>query len=430
MSKLEKYLVLLYVIPFSLDFKGVESGGGIIQFLYLCTVLLSASLLIFFLLKQPIKYNIPKKVLNLSKLWWLFLISSLLTMLINKIPFGNYIRVVMPFLLSGISTFLVLLLYSRGRNLKGLFNPILLATVISVLWTPIYALFFLQIPISEMRHQILSPILPFLLGYGLALLVFDRLMSYKVILVFAVCFGIIVLSVTRSNILIFLGLSIFLFVSLPKDSRKLLWSRLVVITILLILFSAILIPLIEFFRPEILSNWTQRLFTNNSDLGFDVTLTTRLAEYSGQMNLLFETPLTTLVGRGLGSVYLWDYEYFNLLSQVISMHILEDSEPWFAGHSVWVYSLYSGGFLFGLLVPFCLIRSTIWSWVCIRNSVLYTKENKIIIIFFSLICVSIFTASFTANPFGVRIIGLLFGMGVVLPVLFKQQLINEKGGST
>lgn len=427
MISLDRVLIYLYIVTFALDFKGAEAGGSIIQFLFLSITLAAAALLLFGLYKQPVKFAIPQQVANLNKLWWLFLLSTILTMQYNQVSLSNYIRVLMPYLLAGISSFLVLMLYSRGKQLKELYKPILIAVFISVFWTPMYALVILHIPMSEMRYQILSPVLPLLLAYFITLFYLKKISSFKTIFVAFICLTLIVLSVTRGNILILAFLGLFLLVSLPKSSRNMLLSKVMTVLLPTLLLLVIFIPFIEFIRPDILATWSLRLFGANAELGFDPTALTRLSEYSGQMDLLFESPITTMLGRGLGSVYFWDDEYFNLISQVIPLWKLEEATPWFSGHSVWVYSLYSGGFLFGLIVPYCLLKSMIFSWYLIRNHLIQVQDDsEIILLFYSLMSIAVIAVSFTANPFGERIVGLLFGFGLVLPLLFKHQVLLSR----
>jgi hypothetical protein len=102
-------------------------------------------------------------------------------------------------------------------------------------------------------------------------------------------------------------------------------------------------------RPGFLQEWTNRIFHQYYG-GMDITLLTRLAEWSGQIRALTENMSSLIFGRGLGSEYFWDYNYFFVLKSVYSWNDFINKGGWYGGHSMWVYSLYSGGLLFGWII--------------------------------------------------------------------------------
>jgi len=411
------------MIPFALDFKGAENGGSVIQFVYL-SIVLSSSLLLIFSLKnyQPVA-KIPNQVKWLFYVWCLYLLSTLLTTLINGVPLGNYVRVVMPFFLCGISMLIPILLFSRGVDLSFLFPLTLFCVLLSVIWTPVYALLILGIPLSVMRYQILSPVLPVLFGYGLCLFVLKPGVSAKLFWVLGLSFILVALSMTRSGFVIYIFTVVVLYIFLPSNYRRVFKKKAVVFIGPLLALLLFLFPVVEFLRPGFINIWIERFVGGVNTLGFDVTTITRLSEYSGQMNQLFSGFKTTFFGVGLGSEYHWDSKYFYMLSQVILVDALEDHAPWVAGHSLWVYSLYSGGLLFGFLVPYCIIKSLLSFNKLVKDTILsYDRQSSVHIMFFCMLVVSIVGASFFANPLGVRLVGVVFGLGLVLPHLFRQQV--------
>ena len=226
--------------------------------------------------------------------------------------------------------------------------------------------------------------------------------------------------------IIIICLILYSYIILPNTQKKILMKRFTIKIFPIIILGTMFIPILSFIREGFIEQWSIRLFGGNTYRDFDPTTITRISEYSGQMDLLFESIFTTLIGRGLGSVYLWDSQYFYLLKEVIPILKLEDHTPWQAGHSLWVYSLYSGGFLFGLIIPYCLIRTLIYSGSIVKKSFLLNESSELVeIIFFTLLVTSIIGASFTANPFGERLVGLLMGLGLITPQLLKLQL-NKK----
>lgn len=423
MHRIEKFYIYLYLLPFAFDFKGAEEGGAFIQFFLLGIVLLSGAILLFNLFKiSPIR-KLPKSIAVISYLWGGFLISSIFTAVYNEVPLGNYIRIILPYFLTGLSLLIVIQMYLKGRNLGFLLTPILCTLCISVVWTAVYAIFILKIPLESMRFQILSPLLITLVGYALAQTLEMRKASKFTITIFSVSTVLIVISVTRSTIISIVFMILFVIMSAPLNQRKQLFKKFIANLKPLILVLIISIPAISLFRENSYNEWRERLFAQQEALGVDVTTITRLAEYSGQMELLFESYETALLGRGVGSVYVWDSDYFNIISMVIDINLLSNQTYWANGHSLWVYSIYSGGLLFGWLVPFCAIYSLFISYKTIRKKFTNNQfENNTTIVFFCLINVAIFSATFTANPLGVRLVGLMYGLGIGLSILYFQQI--------
>ncbi|MFA3791368.1 hypothetical protein AB6T38_09645 [Aliiglaciecola sp. SL4] len=422
MYKIEKFFIYLYLIPFALDFKGAEEGGSNIQFLLLGVVLLSGAFLLFHFVKLKSTRRLPKSIAIIIFLWWGFLISSVFTAVFNEVPMGNYIRIILPYFLTGLSILIVLQMYLKGRDLGFLLTPILWTVCISVVWTALYAIFILKIPIATMRYQILSPLLITLIGYAIAQIIEMKKVSKFTITILSVCTVLIVLSVTRSTLVSIAFMILFVIIAAPLNERLQLFKKFILTLKPLILVLVISIPAISIFRENSFNEWRERLFTQRESLGVDVTTVTRLAEYSGQLDLLFETNATALLGRGVGSVYVWDSDYFNTISMVIDINLLSHQTYWANGHSLWVYSLYSGGLLFGWLVPFCALYSLVLSFKNIRKKFTFGHlENSTTIVFFCLINVAIFSATFTANPLGVRLVGVIYGLGIGLSILYFQQ---------
>ncbi|AGH43158.1 hypothetical protein [Paraglaciecola psychrophila] len=423
MYRTERFFVYLYILPFSLDFKGAEDGGSVIQFFFLATVLFAGIVLIASFSKIPAIKSIPHKLKIIHNIWWFYLASSILTALINQVPIGNYVRVMLPYFLSGFSMLIVIMIYSRGRDLNIFFAPILWALWTSVCWTAVYAVAFLNIPLNEMRYQIVSPLLVVFLAYGIVLLLTQKKISKMAMAIGLTCIVIIVISVTRSLLLSAAFILFFIFVVYPQSQRRPLIKKAVRLFMPLAILMVIAIPLIMVFRPDAFTAWQLRLFSQQEDLGFDVTTVTRLAEYSGQMKMLFENFTSAFFGRGMGSVYYWDPLYYDQISQVIDITKLEESVRWSNGHSLWVYSIYSGGLLFGWLIPFCVLSAAYITYKDIKNNISDINErHKSRVLFFYVIGIAILSATFTANPLGVRLVGMFYGLAITLPILYLKQV--------
>ena len=422
-KKLESILIYFFIVSLSFDYKGVNEGGTIFHFLLLSITILSFLLLYLTLKQQKFINALPYEAKIITILWFCFLAACFVSYIINGIEFARFIRVILPYILTGLTLIICCLLYSRNKDLGLLYQPIMTALVVSCIFTPFSALVLKGVSLDVMRYQILSPILPLLVAYIIAQFFSYPLNKVKIVFSILVFFSTVALSVTRSYLIILFFSLIFFIVSISKSERSSFYKKIMVffpITIFLIL---LLLPVILWLRPDLIEVWYLRLFVTSNELGFDITATTRLAEYNGQLNLLFESFKSALFGLGMGSEYTKDVNYFDLLSQVIALHSLEDEATWTSGHSLWIYTLYSTGILFGSFIIVCTWISMHRSYINLKNEIVFfIGYQKIILVFYSMICVAIIGAAFTANPLGERLTGIMFGFGLILPTLYSMKI--------
>ena len=244
-NNLEKTLLFGFIIPFAFDFKGAEDGGSIIQFIYLFICLSSAFILIFVLLSQPKKTSLPKNIKFLCILFWAYIFSTFITALVSDVDIGKYIRVLMPFLLFGLSISIISLLYTRGKQLKSLYVLLVAGVTSSVIWTAIYAIFFLNIPLSAMRYQILSPLSGMFFAYGLSLIIAKPKSFIRIAGVFTILLIFIFIGLNRTYLLVIFFVSFFYLISSEKARitnmiKNILVKSTISIPLILLTTSAIL----------------------------------------------------------------------------------------------------------------------------------------------------------------------------------------------
>ena len=141
------------------------------------------------------------------------------------------------------------------------------------------------------------------------------------------------------------------------------------------------------------------------------------------LDILADEPGRFVYGRGLGAGYHWDESYFPELFQVYgeNRHQFADT-IYTAGHSIWTYTLFSGGVI-GVLVTLAMFAITMgyslraawqnsqtvmgrWAW----------DAHLMFLPFVAMLAT--LSESITRNPFDERFTGVLFGFIAALPQFY------------
>jgi hypothetical protein len=407
----EKIILWVYIFSFAFDFRG-ETGGSFIQFIFAGISLISG--VSFYLYGRLFKHS-SKMALTLKKiilLWWFYLLTTIVTAIISGVLLERYIRILFPYLLLGMSLLIIRNMQIRNINPYEILKPLLFAGIASTLWSIIYATSISGIDISSMRYQILSPALPFIIGYMFVRLAIRKQFDLFSMLILSIAIISILISVTRSFIIVF----VFVMLGLVLiSSTKQVIKRLSYITIIgaVIVISTWIVT--EQLRPGFTQVWIDRIVNQKLDSGSDATYLTRLAEVNGQLNALTSDITPLLFGKGFGSEYRWDPKYFAELSTIHSVVFLETKMPWYPGHFMWIYSLYASGLLFGWIMPFIFLQAMFRSMLVARKLNLFNErllQQLGAVPFF--VILSYFGYSLTSNVlaprFSALILGLMLGM--------------------
>jgi hypothetical protein len=414
-------LLWLYCFSFAFDYKGLE-GGSIAHVVFSAVALISAAL---FTIDST--YRFPRLNARGAPLapfaWWIiFIILTIPAFMHYGLALGDYLRVVLPFCLFGLSLLMIILVHACGLNLMTILRPLYFASCTSLVWTVIYTIFFQGIQLSEVRHQIVGQGFIIVVAYIFAKLVIHECISIFDFLMIIVAVGTVGASLTRTYLVIVASIIVaYVFVS-----RGLVLGQ-TRIRMIVYVFTFILILIVGLYlalglRYGILESWYFRLFEARTfTSGADITTVTRLAEYSYQWHALTSEWFSMVFGRGIGSHYGYDPRYYAELSQVFSVDYLRNIDEFFAGHSLWVYSVYAGGFAGGLIPPVLLLLGLRANYRKARSAVIGRRRvpQRVLeqggsealvymITFFAL--VAYLSASFTANPFGGRLAALTLGL--------------------
>jgi len=349
--------------------------------------------------------NYRSRLVVVSAVWWLYLLVTLVPIVHFSVDLGHYIKVLLPYLLYGIGLLVVAAAERRRIDPGSLLKILVWASIISTLWRVVYAIAIAGLDMETVRWQILGPGIPLLIGFGCAALYLQR-STILALASLSIAVLVVLLSITRSFLI-----SAFLVAAglLLVEARWRSMARAVLAG--LKWFAASLFAVMVLFmagavlRPGFAEVWTARLFHSGAESGVDLTLLTRLAEYSGQMSALTQDVTTLLIGKGMGAMYYSSLEFAYMLP-----FMADEPAQWVAGHSTWVYPIFASGVVFGLTIPVV----SIWTLVTGLTATSPSGSRNAIVYF--AIYLAYLGQSLTSQLFGERYGALI--LGVVSGALF------------
>ena len=408
---LERRIILLGAIfPLAFDFKKFgEEGGIIVQSILVGLTLLFGGLYVLLEQSSPRLASHRSMLLRATIIWWLYLILSPLPVFVLGVNIEHYLKVILPFILFGLALLIMCSVERRNIDPFAVLNMLLWAVFFAVIWRVVYVIGIEGLSLDGIRWQILSPGVPYLIGFGIAGIYLKkrRMLSYTA---FLLGFGIAALSVTRSYLIslfsILLGLLIIEAQKRSLISVVVLTAKIAIGGTLIIMIGAVVV---SYFRPDMVFAWIGRMTGHSNTSGVDLTLITRLAELKGQWTALTQSAVTILIGNGIGANYQWDQDILASLP----FDMVREPE-WFAGHSTWSYSFFSSGLVLGFVPPLILIFGM--GYGCI--SVVRRSADALSIgeVMSFLIALAYVGQSFTSNVFSERYGALI--LGVIIGSMF------------
>jgi len=404
------------MLSFAFDYRAEEgsSGSPIFQFLFLGVAAGSTGLMLLI----GYHYLIVRPGAWVLALWGGFLAFMVLNSHFQGVPPGRYLRTGLPFLLIFCAMVNGQIAACSGIRLAHLAAPIYTAAIINIIWRVIYGLAFTSATLDTVRIQILSPALGWAAAFIACSIMLRTRFHWTMLLAAAGFFTTLLLSITRSLLfpIAISGFSatIFFFLGVYWGAFQLkdLFKRLLPLTIggggAIILMICLFIAF-----PSSLDRWNERLFTptNDRNIETDPSLLTRQAEAKAIFDILDEEPVYYINGKGVGASFYWDDDYFPELYSVYEEDLLEEisSDVWYAGHNIWTYSMFSGGFI-GLSAFIALFVSVIT--LSLASAVANAKNagpDFWLLFLPSISTFCILSQSMTSNPFDERLLGMIYG---------------------
>lgn len=424
MSPQRRILTVLFVMSFALDFKGT-AGGSLLQFL-----MAGVNSATFILLALSYRLALPTRGLPSFVLlgWGGLLAVGTMGALVNAVPFGHYIRIAYTFLLF-LEGFLVSWWVAREpRNVKLIMSAMTSAAIVSLFFTFAWGFYFTAEGVSQIRYQILSPLIPFLVVVSGFDLFFARRRRLLSLFLLAVILTALVLSVTRGVLLdIAFVAFVILLAAFWNASRTAHLPRLILRSASgATVFLAIAAVAVVLFNPEVLGRWVHR------GLGpaHDVTFWTRMAAVDGQYQALMTHSLGWLLGRGFGGSYPWPVSNFPWILPYLSPQAVGRS-VWFPGEFMWMPFIFYGGLIVGLFAAINLLAIALRGFRVLSNLLVGRswKNARLRPIWLAVLGYFAFIGmGFTANPFILRLGAMFMGLcaGIVLAEVRYRKTIGKK----
>ncbi len=419
-------LFWIFMLSFSLDYRAGEaragaSGAGLDQLVFLAGAMGSTAGIVLLgwrmITVRPGSWMLA--------FWGAFLVYMLGNAFVQGVEPGRSLRIILPLMLCFAGMINVHLAGCLGVRPARIVAPILVAACVNVLWRIFHGFAFKGVTMENVRTEVLSAALAWLAAFIACALLLRSRFHWTTIAATAALFIGIVITITRSMILPIgaSALTAGIAFALGVKWGVYRWSevaRRLMPVFALSGFAVLALAVTWVSKPQLIERWNERLFHHAADrnIAIDISWLTREAEASGIFKILDADPVHYLYGHGIGASYSWDAAYLPEIHLVYPPDEEIGEDVWFAGHSIWTYSLFSGGVV-ALLSMILLFVATMWQSIAVAraNSALPGPDYWLASLPF------VFTASFlsltlTSNPFDERLLALMFGTMATLPQAF------------
>jgi hypothetical protein len=352
----------------------------------------------------------------------LSLFGSVIAQLLQHNPIGQYLRVILPFLLFVLG-YLAMCRPWHPFRIMQMQRALYYANVLCLVFTFLFGLLAVGGPLSDIRFRIVSPTMLALQAMLLHQFIVARRFKMTMVLVFLATLVVELLSVTRSLLLATVLLAMYAaWLASPSISHLI---KSFVRTGAALSFIVALGVGTAWLFPSVTNHWTQRVnAAQKSDSDRDPTTVTRIAEMRDQYDQVTASAQTLLFGKGYGHDYRYSPLYYPYVSETFSKSDYFNTSDWVAGHNFWVYQLYAEGIVFGGWMPLAVIVALLvagsafrrWRRIAPRHPLLMPLSMSILML------AALPGASIGGNPLGTRFSGLVYGIALGLIVALYSQL--------
>lgn len=411
-------LLWVFMLSFALDYRNAEAreagaGAGLDQLVFLAMAMGST----VGILAIGWRHLLVRPGAWLVVGWGSFLAFMAVNATLQGVPPGRSIRILLPLCLCWAGMMNAHIAGCVGLRPSRIVMPIFAAACTNIVWRIVQGFVFKGVSFDEVRTQVQSAANNWLAAWiGCALLLRPRFHPLLPVAMGILFFGIFI-TVTRS--LLFPVMASAAAASLcfllgtrwgiyrPWDALK----RLLPITALGCLAVAG-IGIAFVLDPHKIDSWNERLFHHAADRNVteDISYLTRRAEADGIFEILNREPIHYLHGKGIGASYYWHLKYMPAIHLVYPPTEEIGNDVWFAGHSTWTYSLFSGGII-GLLAHLGLIGGVMAASLSAAraNASDPGPDQWLAFLPFVAAC-CLLSESLTSNPFDERLAAMIFGM--------------------
>ncbi len=416
-------LFWVFMLSFALDYRAEETrtGAGLDQLLFLGTCMASTGGI--FLLGW--RSLVVRPGAWMVSFWGLFLAFMLVNSFLQGVPLGQSIRVVLPLVFCFFGIMNAHIAGCSGIPASRIINPVLTVACVNVIWRIIHGFVFKHVTMETVRIEVLSPVNDWLAAWIACAILLRGRFHWNLLVACTVLFIGIFITITRSLIfpVVTAGVAASICYALGVRWRVYEWSaflrKLVPLgaAFLLVVFAMAMVAL---FEPLMIERWTERLFhdVDARNISTDISYLTRKAEADAMWKILSDDPVHFINGKGVGGSYYWDGAYLPEIWMIMPKEDLDVNDIRYAGHSIWTYSLFSGGIIALLSYIGLFIATATFSLVAARaNATDPGPDQWLAFLPFVATC-CLLSMSLTSNPFQERLAGIFFGVMAGLPQAF------------
>jgi len=424
MKHLTWVLLWVFGLSWAFDFKADVTGGGqggsLAQTAFLGVSVVAG----FATMALNMRLLLLRPGVWLLLLWWAFLGYIALTSLGQGVPPGRFVRILFPYLMIGLGLAVANAAAGRGLTPMQIVTPMIVAGCLNIIWRIFYGFAFRGASLETARMEVFSAAMNPLFAYlGAAFLLRPRF-HWVNLLVAAIAMGGVLVTVTRG--LIFpitvagllgvgcLGLGLFWGVfSVRQIPQKF------VVFAGAALFAVALLAVVQVTTPTLIERWTERLFhkAGGGQTSADLSWLSREAEAVAMIDILKRDPIHFVCGMGMGASYYWDAAYWPEMWTVYPADFDFSMDIWFNGHSVWTYTLFSGGLIgLGFHLAF-FAAASLNGLLAVRASARSGRvDSQTWLGFLPLFTVCcLLSESFTSNQLAERLAGVMLGLSAGVP---------------
>jgi hypothetical protein len=411
-------LLWVFMISFAFDYRASQAreasgGAGIDQLVFLALAVLSTAGILLLgwrhLLVRPGAWLILG--------WGGFLAFMAANAMMQGVAPGRSLRIILPLVLCLAGMMNAHIAGCVGVKPSRIVAPVFAAACTNVLWRIFHGFVFKGVTMETARVEVQSSANNWLAAWiGCALLLRSRFHWLLPVAVGVLFFGIFI-TVTRSllfpvmasacasSLCFILGVRWGIYQ--PIDALKRLWPGFVIGAFAI--GAAVIAAIVQ---PHQIERWNERLFHHAEDRNTtaDISFLTRVAEADAIFEILNREPVYYLHGKGIGASYYWHPSYIPEIRLVFPPDVELGEEVWFAGHSTWTYSLFSGGVI-GLLAHIAFIGGTmVASLAAARANASDPGPDQWLAFLPFIAACCLLSETLTSNPFDERLASMIFGV--------------------
>lgn len=294
--------------------------------------------------------------------------------------------------------------YARNNDEQTqLLDTVIFFSISSAIWKVAFIFSHSGLDLNTVRYQIISGSVTIIFAYAVTGLLFER--RKLVYIAAVVSLGVVGISVTRTYLVVFALSGLCLILLLPKQHISKTMFRLISVAGILIIVTSI--------NPELAERWIFRI-TTSSDVGFDLTGATRLAEATYQINLLGSDLSGLFFGFGMNAETHFAGKYALLIQDILGDYSLDFQGNGY-GHIFYVGLIYVGGIFAGGGVILALVIIVILASKELKRVwTISSDEEKYIGLFGISASLGYIGYGFLGGTWGDRSMSFFFGVAIGL----------------